>query len=396
MIDLGLTQASFLRLCELLVSDHEIAIVLQLMDLNHNHLGDISEHLLGGQVTLDADAQEATRQASLELLDPDYKLNIDPDSPEDGSLYMKQMIRIHYVVISPDRREAFPIPIFTGPLTAVDRNGPIISVEALGKESLANSGLWRSRTLKKGLKLWRAMEIVLKEVAGEKRYHLRKTSRKLGSKLVLNMERSAWQGLRKLAKISHSQVFYDGRGVMQSRKLPSKIAYTFKTQGALLSNPSIGYDAQAIVNAVRVIGGKPKGKKKKRIVVSYVVLRSHELSPYGLGRKVDGKVVPNYRPEVIQDDSIKSKKAARKLARARVNNSLLESVEVAFDCLPIPFLEEYDKCRLVTDDWSGAFRLRKMTIPLTADGKSTVGYLKRVSVSKRANRVKSVLKRRAP
>ena len=98
MLDLGLKHSDFLKLKALLVGPHRIYIRLEIMDLSHKHQRDVSEMLLGGQVNIDANGDETTRTADLELLDPMGQLSIEGKSPKDGSLYMTRMIRITYVV----------------------------------------------------------------------------------------------------------------------------------------------------------------------------------------------------------------------------------------------------------------------------------------------------------
>jgi hypothetical protein len=391
MINMGLTRAEFNDLCALLVTHHHIRVELSLMDLSHRHLANLSNKLLGGQVNMDATGDEATRTASVELLDPTHSLKLDGDSPEDGSVYYTRMIRIVYIVQNVERTQSYRIPIFTGPLVKVDRSGPVLSLEAAGKEKLSMSAVWKGKTFKKGLKKTFVIRQIMEELAGEAAKYLTIPNRtvKLPQKLSVNRETTAWAVARNIAKSMGMQLFYDGYGRGMLRKMPGKSVYVFRAKGALLSNPQATFDTESVANAVEIIGGKPKGAKKK-VTYRLVAPRTHALSPVAMGRFGN----PRYIPETVEQDSIRSVKDARQLARATLKNRLAESVDVSFDSLPIPFLEENDLCRVESDEFSGNFRLTKMTIPLVASGVSTVGYLKRVTPNRRQIRIRNNTRRR--
>jgi hypothetical protein len=389
MIKLGINRREFRRLNELLATHHHIRVSVQLLNLEHEYLGDISRRLLGGQLTIDADATEATRAVTMELLDPEHRLKLDADAPEDGSLYFNRMMRIVYSVLSPDRTEIFDIPIFTGPLTKVERQGAVISVEALGKEKLSRAAVWNAHTFKAGLKKTWVIERIMVTMGGEMRRQIPERKPKIPKKLDMNREKTPWDTAKAIAGSMGLQLYYDGRGVLRLRKPPSKTLYVFREKGVLLSHPQISYDAESAVNAVEVIGGKPKGAKKK-IRYRMVAPKAHVLSPWRMGRWG----IPRYLPETIDNDSIRSTKEAREVAKRRLRNALIESVEVAFDSLPVPYLEELDMCRVSSDGYAGNFRLRKMTIPFTADGVSSVGYLKRVVPNRRQVRIRNTRKRK--
>lgn len=378
MISLGYTAREMNQLRALLVDHHRISMQVQLLTLDHKYVADITRRLLGGQVTIDADANESTRSCNLEILDPAHQLKLDSDSPEDGSIYATRMIKVIYSVIAPDRSARFDIPIFCGPLNKVDRSGVVLMVEALGKETLSMSSVWKGRDFKKGMKKTEVIQILMSEFGGERRLDLADSNQRTPNKIALNRNHNAWGMAKSLARSMDMQLFYDGRGVCRLRPLPAKTIYVFRQNGSLLTMPQAGYDMSAAINAVQVIGGKPKGSKTK-ITHREVAAKTHPLSPWTLGRWG----TPRYLPETIEDDSIKSQKNAVAIAKTRLKNRLIMAVEVSFDSLPIPFLEELDLCRVQSDEFSGSFRIRKMVIPLTADGTSSIGYLKRATPKRR-------------
>lgn len=384
MIDLGLSAPLFQKMNTLLVSHHRVEVTVQLLDLSHNYLMDLSKRMLSGQVDVDADA-DVSRSCQVELLDPFTELQLDGNSPDDGSIYYTRMFRIVYSVISVDGDTRFDIPIFCGPLSKVERNGAVLSCTAVGKETLASSSVWKSKSFKKNHQKYDVIQVIMSEVAGEQKLAIKKIPGK-GPKVRLTAGTdNAWAVCRKLAKSLNAAFFYDGRGVLNLRSQNSITKYTFRQGRDLLTEPTASFDTESVINAVQVIGGKPS-KNKHKIAYRVLAPRQHPLSPWNMGRW--GK--PRYLPEVISDDSIKSKATARKVAKARLQQALMEQVEVAFDCLPIPYLEEGDMCRVESDRYTGNFRLAKMSIPLTADGVCSMGYNKRVTPAGRVVKLKSL------
>jgi hypothetical protein len=376
----------------LLTTHHRIIVSVQLLDLSHRYVGDLTGRLLSGQVDVDATAQEATRQATLEILDPLYQLQLDSSAPDDGSVFYTRMVKVIYTIVSTDGKQQWSFPLFTGPIAKVERNGPIISITAIGKDKLAMSQVWKAKTYKKGHKKTWVIADILVNVAGEAVNKIYVPDRKeKAGKVVINKDTTAWKAAKKLASSLGAgfQLFYDGRGVVKLRRISNSTIYVFRSQGALLSWPQVSYDTENIINAVQVVGGKPKGKKTK-VQYRIVAPRNHPLSPWSMGRNN----TPRYLPEVIENESIKSKKKARALAKARLRNALLEQVEVTFESLPIPYLEEGDKVRVSSDQFSGSFRVKKFSIPLTADGTMSIGYLKRVTPSKRFLKIRTPKKKK--
>jgi hypothetical protein len=83
---------------------------------------------------------------------------------------------------------------------------------------------------------------------------------------------------------------------------------------------------------------------------------------------------------VYENNTIWSKLEAEGFAKSILASKLLQSVDVQFDAFPLPHLEPMDVCRFDTDQASSAFRATKFSIPLTAGGVMSIGYLKRLGV----------------
>lgn len=374
MLTLGLSAAEQRAFHETLASSHSIAVLVHVLDLNHNVIGEVSSRLIGGQVNVDVSGDTASRSASVTFSDPDRTMNFDADSPDASSLYLNRMLRIHYCVTGPLLTGWVTVPIFTGPITGVSRDDSEVSVECQGKEILSQGIAYTPHTYAKG---W-LRTILIKEImirAGETKFGLDSFSAKTASPVSLGGASIPWHWASSLARGIGAQLFYDGRGVLRMRKYPSATQFTFRSGdgGTLVGSPSLAYSLADVKNIVRVRGGIPAGAKKA-VTYEAVAPRTHPLSPWRLGRAGQ----PRYLLEEIEDDTIKSVGDARYVATTKLDQLMMQSTEVAFDALPIPHLEPGDLIRLQTSEFSTAVRANSFAIPLTVGDTMTVGYLKRL------------------
>lgn len=374
MINLGISSSQQRRFHDVLNGTHRsIKVTVQFLDLEHRYISSVSNRLIDGQINIDADA-EIKRSATLSILDPNHVVGLDSNSPTDGQAYLDRMVKIVYSVwVSNDWVD---VPVFVGPITRVERDEDIIEIEAQGKEHLAQSPVWTSRNYRKGLTRVGVIRAIMAEYSGETRFNFPEWRAKTAEVVSLVPTSQAWSSARKLAKSMKASLFYDGRGVLRLRKLPRRVLWTFKDGdgGCVLTVPSVTYSTDDIINTVEIHGGIPKGAKKK-VVAKARIPKSHPLSPHSLGRNG----VPRYYVEIIEDETLKSQKAAQEAADRRVKELMIETAEVAFDSMVIPHLEEGDLVAVQVEGVSVSFRLRKMTIALSHNGVSSVGYLKRVS-----------------
>lgn len=372
MINLGLSYAERVSLYNLLRSSHRISISASLMDLNNNRLADLSSVFMDGQVNVDAGA-EITRSASLAFYDPNHKMGLDSESPANGALYLDRQISVYYCVQTVDRKKQYVVPVFRGPVTKIDRDWAMVSVECQGKDIFGLGGVWKPKSYKKGAFRTSVIKDILRNVMGEIQYQVPDLTYRLPKDLAMGTESKPWLVAKSLARGMGYQLFFDGRGVAVMRPYPRTAAWTFRDDagGDVLSKPQVGYDVDNLINAVRVIGVQTKGKKKLPLVYVKYAPASHPLNPWKLGRNG----VPRMIFEEIKDDGINTKAEAAALASARLERGLLEPVTVSFDMLPNPLLEESDVFRLETDEFNTPGTVQKMTIPLTAS-KATFGYLR--------------------
>lgn len=381
-INLGLTTPQEAAYLDLLVSHHTIDVSLQVLDLDHRHVGSpISARLLDGQVTIDCDAA-VSRSTDMDLLDPTGALHLDSASPDDGAMFADRMIQVKYAIINPLGTKRYTVPVFTGPLTKLERTGAIVKLEAQGKEVFGLTPAWQEKTFKKGMRITAAIKFIVGEMMGElpSKMRIPNLKKTLPRNVSVGGDKLPWPVAKQLASMLGYHLFYDGNGVCQMRRIPRGVTFTFRQGpgGSIKTEPDVGFSIDNVVNAVEVWGKKPKKRKgktkKKRPHARVVATRSHPLSPWSLGRKGG----PRYLPRVIEDDGVESDKEAKQVAQRVLKNGLLESVDVSYDTLVIPHLQELDVVRCSTTKFAGNHRLRKFAVPLTSGGDMAVGYVRNV------------------
>jgi hypothetical protein len=390
MLTLGLSAAERAAFEYALRHSHTRRIDVEVLTLNGDVLSQLTPVLIDGQVNCDMDA-EVTRSATLTFLDPRHALNFDTDSPDEGALYADRMIRIRYGVYVEKLQRYVFVPVFTGPITGLSREGVTVTVEAQGKESLLRGTLWEPLTLRKGLEVTAALRALIRDRGGERSLSIPGIFNRYGNPPTLPKTRSLdrfteiWPVAMSLAKGLDRQLFYTGDGVATLRPWPETVAYTFTTGdgGDLLSELSVNYQLDEMKNVVIVRGQPPTGKKEI-IFGRAQAPKQHPLSPERLGRTG----APRYLVEQVEDQSIRTDAAAKEQAARLLEKHLREVVEVEFDAMPIPHLDVGDVVRVQTPSFTTKFRIRKFAIPLAPTGAPpmTVGYLRRLTPVKRSDR----------
>jgi hypothetical protein len=370
MIPLGLSAAGLRAFHATLAGSHAIRVRVQTMTLGQDYDTDLTSHLIDGQVNVDNTA-DVTRSATLTLLDQNRSLSFDSYAPADVALFLDRMLRITYDVWVGDAWQA--VPVFTGPITKLGRDGDTINVEAQGKETLALADCWRPLTIRKGTRKTTAIVTILSERAGEDQFHVPDLPSRLPKAISLTRESIPWKVARSLARGMNRHLYYDGAGSCRLRTYPGTVNYTF-TGDTITAPLQIDYSGD-IYNTVWINGGTPKGAKKP-ITYAASAPAAHPLSPWKLGRNG----VPRHLVLVETDDSIRSRADAKELGDRRLADALRQQVEASFSAVPIPHLDPNDLIRAVTDEATVTFRLTKFTLPLTTSSSMTVGYLRNVSL----------------
>ena len=376
MYPLGLTPNGWAAYAASLVEHHSIRIGVSVLTLDHQQVSRLDHRIVAGQVNVD-DSGSVTRSATVQFFDPDHSLAFDSDSPADGALYADRMLQITYGIRpNVDGAAWVDVPVITGPVVKFERSAEVVDVEIQGKELLAMGAAWRTQTYKKGTPK-RDVILSVMQGEGERLFALPEFSSRLPSDRSIARTTVPWEFAKAIAKSTGRQLYYDGAGRLRMRTPSSRSVFTFAAGdgGTILTSPKVSFSIENVRNIVQVVGGVPKGQKKKVRHVQ-TAARSHPLSPWRLGR--NGQ--PRYLLETIEDSAIRSEAEARRVAQATLMNRLLQNVEVGFDAMVVPHLDPGDHITTQTSDFSVSSRLGTFTIPLTVDGRMSVGYMRRQKI----------------
>lgn len=336
----------------------------------------LDNRIIDGQVNMDVSGSPR-RSATVTLLDPSKSPVLDSDSPNDGAMYIDRMLRIWYGVRS-TTGEWVDVPIFTGPITIISRSGPTVTVEAQGKEALAVGPIVKPLALPKGMRRVVAIKTLMQAV-GEDRFDLPDTDATLGSGMATTVgaQDAVWPAARKIAQAMDRQLFYDGHGTLRLRNHPSVVAWTFHDGdgGTIIDPAELSVDASKLTNIVNVRGRKLKGKHG-HIHFTAEIQPPHRLSPTKLGRNGAKRYL---NPVFIDNEHIRNTVHARKVAQRRLRHARDADAAVSLTSLVIPHLEEGDRVKVETDEFTASFRLGAFSIPLTTAGTMTIGFHKQVS-----------------
>lgn len=419
MLTLGLSAAQRRIFNRTLTETHALRIDVDILNIDGNVLHKLNPLLDDGQVNIDV-AGEVSRSASLTLIDPDHSLSFDSGSAADGALFMDRMVRVAYIVrcndLPADDRWV-RVPVFTGPIVQLNRSGDTVQIECHGKEVFTNCHAWRPRTFRKGGEKANVIRSILGDYGGETAFDFPERSEKLPKALSIGRQDNPWAIAKRLAESMSMRLFYDGRGVACLRRRGNN-AFTFRdgNGGSVMSQLQVGYSIESVRNVVLVKGGVLKGTRKKLDPIPdkpgtpkdesqsvseqldkiqglqawAVAPHGHPLSPAALGPGASERVYLH----VIENDKINRKRQAEKVANDALDALLEQTVSVAFDSMPIPHLDPWDRVKVSTAHGSFAFVMHQWSLPLkvaqAGDDRSpnlmSVGYTRSVSRPRRIKR----------
>lgn len=378
--------------------------------------------LVSGSVTIDVTG-DTSRSAEIVVADEEGKLRFEAKSPVHGAIFVDRFLEIHYEVWVPAASRWMRVPIFQGPISGYERDGVEVTISAIGKESLMRDPLtvYKGYTLKKGTRVSDAIARVAHE-AGESHLRINKFKhQRLSSDRMVSEGAEPWdliaggkhpEGLSmrvrthtggkgkgkqdkkdKKFKRTHApglihtikdptDCFMNGRGQLAARHDSQKVCYRFHWGRDIATRPTLSYDEEAFINCVILTCGKPKGKSKPIRVVAELP-PGNPLSPHALRRK-NGK--PRRYIMRSKAENITKYKDAVKHARKLLRKHSKEGVDISFECLPMPLLEENDWVELVMPEYKFKFQVKQMTISLTSDELMSLGYSKHIKKPRRHRR----------
>lgn len=399
MINLGLTNLQYQQYCSTLSTSHSIRVTVKVLNRDEVEVKSIPHAVvLDGGVSFDA-TQTISRSLTIKFLDPDHQLTFDQNNPSQVALFADNFIQIKYGVWVPAMTAWVDMNVFTGPITKFSRQGPEVTVEAMGKESLGLDPhlVVADYNLAKGLLVRNAMKDVMTRM-GETKFHLDSVSGRLHSHRPVTKGESPWHivaggpsdsataigGRPSLVRKANNRpyIYYDGSGFMTSKEKNSQNKWTFD-KFQVLSEPGFEYDILEIINHVICIGGTPKNSKQN-FKGQASLPGDNPFSPTALAR--NGK--PRYMTYFFQSDTLKSNAACKRKAEAILTEKDNQGVTASFESLPIPHLEEHDHITLAINGYQFSFPLKTWTLPLTPETSMTVGSTKETRNPRRKRRRK--------
>lgn len=182
--------------------------------------------ILSGQVDADMTA-DVTHQLRLEVLDPEGRLQFSKSGP--NTLYVDHYISVVNSYWVPRSNEWIDVPTFYGPISRWERSGAVVSVEALGKESLSLDPCFADRVIRieKGSTVSEACEKLLK-TQGETKFDHPEINAKVDRDITVSPKKEPWRIAKRLAHSDDLQSFYDTRGRHRLRRWPSDVRFIFK------------------------------------------------------------------------------------------------------------------------------------------------------------------------
>lgn len=387
MLPAGLTEVEVADYLTTLTGSYEWITKVVVLDNERNTISTVPAGVLGGQVDCTRVGQRAAERAieredepeaavsriakGVTLLDPDHAVAIDSSSPADGALFLDRMIQI--ICSIRGRLRWYDIPVFTGPITLVDRDGPIITLEAHSMEEFGLSAAFNTGEVRDKYK--RAAFLNLLGRMGEDLAYVDvpDNDEKLNSSIPIARDTRLWDKAFYVAAGLGRYCYYDGSGFLRTPRWTSApaIAFAGGTFGLLLSEPQVSYRTDEFKNAWWV---KTTTSGGKDIEATVVLPSSHPLSPAKLGR--NGK--PRYLLGVEEDGDLRTEPKARARAQFRLEHSAL-SARAQFEARPVFHLNPFDWMRVTVPEWSMDVPIGEFSLPIVPGSPMTVGYQRELS-----------------
>jgi hypothetical protein len=371
-----------------LATPHEKSIRVASLSNDGKALEDYSDQFEDGQVNGDASG-DVSRQLNLTLFDPRGRIPFDADTIGTGDLDLSRMLRVQWTIDSPLLSELVTIPVFTGPLSAMDRQGPRVVIEAVSKESFGLGAVWQVMTLGKNLRKTDAIRRLLVVQMGETRIDIPDLDARLPKAIKLPRTASPWRAAQRIARSMNMQLYYDASGTVRMRRRQDEPHWRFSSGGHaregwapnLTSPITARMDRTKVRNAVIVKGGKPKGAKHP-VAFRAVAPRDHPMSPWRLGREN----APLFLVEEISDSKIRSVREARERAEDHLARGLRAHVTAQFTATPVPMFDVEDVFHAADDRVSLESLVRTFSLPLGVAGDMTMGFTRNVGLKPRDRR----------
>lgn len=382
VINLGISSCERKSLARAFGLPHRIRRSVRILDLDHRLVSDVTDLFTDGQVNVDRHAT-VTRSATVSLFDPRSLVGIDTSDPNAGIVSPKYLLQLHRGIYVDELSRWVDIPVGVLWFTKPSRQGYTLSIEAQGKEAMAQYPTAKQISFTASANKMSAIRTIMASI-GETRFRLDATNERLGKAFVVDLSMTPWQACKKIANSMSRQLFYDAQGYLVCRARPANAAYTFRMGdgGTVRSDPQFTYSDGVVYNYVRATGATPEGKNDP------ISASAHVSSNHPLYLTRNGVFVP-LRADV-SNDKLTTTAAVKSLADDQLATLIDDSQSASWDSAPVWHLEEGDPVVLtdaLDDDGSDAsFALT--TLPVSSSiplglGNQSNGIARKVSRSRR-------------
>ena len=301
----------------------------------------------------------------LGLYDPSHVIAVDENSPADLALSQQRSLRVWVLVRG--RLRWYRVPVFTGPISDVERDGPIITVEAAaGCEAFGMGAAMENRPVK-GLKVDAIRELMYRTGEVAAWMDIPSSTEKLASSIAITNQTRYWDKAFSVAASMDRLCLYDGYGRFRTPEADTTpvIDFTTGNDGLLLADPRISSSLDGFANTWLEQTNKKGGKN---IFAEAHLPDAHRLSALKLGR--NGKKLHKLGFESNGD--LRTKKKAGKRARTMLAQAEA-AIPVEGECRPVWHLSPFEWASTTQPTWSTTYPLSEFSLPL-AGGNMRLGY----------------------
>lgn len=385
VVNLGLSATDLAAVVRCFGQPHRIRRSLQLLDLDHQPIEDVTSFFLEGQVNVNSGQGDGvSRSATISLYDPTHAVGLDVANVGEGTVSPRYLLQAYrgMFVDTLDRWVDIPAGVFW--FNSPSRSGDILNIEGQGKEALARYGVVRQIAFTASANKMTVIRQILESI-GETRFRLESTTATMGKAWTLTYDTSPWAACQSIAAGMGRQLFYDAEGYVVCRTPSSSAVYTFRQgNGGTVRNadPSFGYSSDSAYNYVLASGATPQGQNVP-IRRGAVVASTH---PMYLTR--NGTFVP-LRYD-ISNDKLTTTTQVSDLAKSTLASVVLDTQTGGWDSSPVWHLDEGDVVHVtdaIDDAGTGAsygvnVRMTSWSFPLTL-GTQSNGANRRVTRTSR-------------
>lgn len=311
---------------------------------------------------------EISRYAkNITLYDPSRAVALDSGSPADGALYLDRSIRI--IISIRGRLRWYDVPVFTGPVTNLDREGALITLEAEGCEAFGMGAAWRTDTIRDVTKVAAFRDLMYRTGEVDEWMDVPTSKEKLVAPKVISRDTRLWDKAFYIMASMNRLCFYDGEGRLRTPAPSTEpvLEFSYGDDGLLLREPAVNFSTENFRNHWWELTSTAKGKD---VEAGVPLPASHPLTPIKIGR--NGK--PRYLLGTETNADLRTKAKAYERGKALLEQASSE-IQVRAESRLVPHLSPFDWALMRTKEWSMPFPIGEFSMSLVRTPTPiTVGY----------------------